>query len=55
VVEVHLSATWVTTGRSATLALRDGHSALLLRCWVGCETQDVLAELRRLGLLAGRK
>jgi hypothetical protein len=39
-------------GRSLTL--QDGRSAVLVRCWAGCETGDVLAELRRLGLLVGR-
>jgi putative DNA primase/helicase len=39
-------------GRSLTL--RDGRSTLLVRCWASCSTRDVLAELRRLGLLAGR-
>jgi hypothetical protein len=42
------------TGHSATLALRDGRTRLLLRCHAGCETREVLAELRRMGLLARR-
>jgi hypothetical protein len=37
-----------------SLTLRDGRTALLVRCWAGCETRDVLAELRRIELLAGR-
>jgi hypothetical protein len=37
-----------------SLSLREGHSALLVRCWAGCETRDVLAELRRLHLIAGQ-
>ena len=37
-----------------SLTLRDGGERLLIRCWAGCATRDVLAELRRLGLLAGR-
>lgn len=37
-----------------SLTLRDGRDGrLLVRCWAGCSTQDVLAELRHLGLLAG--
>jgi putative DNA primase/helicase len=36
-----------------SLTLRDGHSRLLVRCWVGCDTRAVLAELRRLQLLNG--
>ena len=40
-------------GRS--LVLRDGHDGLLLlTCWAGCDRLDVLAELRRRGLLDGR-
>jgi hypothetical protein len=39
-------------GRSLTL--RDGHCGLLVKCWAGCNSSEVLAELRRLGLLAGR-
>jgi putative DNA primase/helicase len=35
----------------ASLALRDGHSRLLVKCWAGCGARDVLAELDRLGLL----
>jgi hypothetical protein len=38
-------------GRS--LALRDGRRGLLVKCWAGCETHDVLAELRRRSLIAG--
>ena len=39
-------------GRS--LVLSDGDRSLLLAiCWGGCDRQDVLAELRRLGLLEG--
>jgi hypothetical protein len=36
-------------GRS--LALADGRERLLVRCWAGCPTADVLAELRRRGLI----
>jgi putative DNA primase/helicase len=40
-------------GRS--LVLSDGDRSLLLAtCWGGCDRQDVLAELRRLGLIEGR-
>lgn len=39
------------TGRSATLALRDGNRGLIVRCWAGCSPRDVHAELRRVGLL----
>jgi hypothetical protein len=37
-----------------SLALRDGRCGLLVKCWAGCNTRDVLAELRRMGLLSGR-
>jgi hypothetical protein len=33
-----------------SLTLCDGESALLVKCWAGCNRLDVLAELRRLGL-----
>jgi putative DNA primase/helicase len=36
-----------------SLALCDGRDRLLVRCWAGCDTRDVLAELRRLHLLGG--
>src|SRR5579883_1516107 len=37
-----------------SLALADGASGrLLVRCWAGCDSRAVLAELRRLGLLDG--
>src|SRR5216684_2202642 len=39
-------------GRS--LALRDGNSGLLVWCFGGCDSRDVLAELRRAGLMEGR-
>jgi putative DNA primase/helicase len=39
--------------RGATLALRDGERGLLLKCFGGCHPRDVLAELRRRGLLDG--
>jgi putative DNA primase/helicase len=38
-----------------SLVLRDGHEGLLLlTCWAGCNRLDVLAELRRCGLLDQR-
>ena len=37
----------------ATLALRDGPRGLIAHCHAGCSRDDVLAELRRLGLLSG--
>jgi phage/plasmid primase-like uncharacterized protein len=40
--------------RGRSLTLRDGRERLLVRCWAGCATREVLAELRRMGLLAGR-
>ena len=39
------------TGRSATLALRDGDRSIVVHCHAGCDPRDVLAELRRRGLL----
>jgi putative DNA primase/helicase len=33
-----------------SLVLADGRNALLVRCWAGCKTREVLAELRRLRL-----
>jgi hypothetical protein len=37
-----------------SLVLRDGDEALLVKCWGGCATGDVLAELRGLGLIETR-
>jgi hypothetical protein len=34
-----------------SLELADGDSALLVKCWGGCDTSDVLVELREHGLL----
>ena len=42
------------TGRSATLALRDGDRGIVAHCHAGCDARDILAELRRRGLLGGR-
>jgi putative DNA primase/helicase len=36
--------------QSPSLSLRDGDRGLIVRCWAGCDTRDVLAELRRLWL-----
>jgi putative DNA primase/helicase len=41
------------TGRSATLALRDGEHGIIALCHAGCSRPDVLSELRRRGLLLG--
>ena len=38
--------------RGATLALREGERGLIVKCWAGCQPRDVLAELRRRGLIA---
>jgi putative DNA primase/helicase len=51
------SGTWwrsrcpVHGSRGGTLALRDGDRGLLVHCHAGCDRRDILAELRRLGLL----
>src|SRR6266571_1293899 len=37
--------------RSLSLSLRDGDRGLIVRRWAGCAPRDVLAELRRHGLL----
>jgi hypothetical protein len=37
--------------RSPSLKIQDGDERLLVKCHAGCETRDVLAELRRRGLL----
>jgi putative DNA primase/helicase len=41
----------VHQSRGPTLALRDGPRGLIVHCHAGCSREDVLAELRRLGLL----
>jgi putative DNA primase/helicase len=41
--------------RGATLALRDGEHGLIIKCFAGCDARDILAELRRRGLLQDRK
>ena len=41
--------------RSPSLSLRDGEDGrILMRCFAGCDPRDVLAELRRRGLISGR-
>jgi putative DNA primase/helicase len=55
----HRSGAWwrcrcpVHGSRGATLALRDGGRGLIVHCHAGCEPRDVLAELRRCGLIGG--
>jgi hypothetical protein len=39
------------TGRSTTLALRDGDRSRVAHCHAGCDARDILDELRRRGLL----
>ena len=39
-------------GRSLTLALRDHPRGIAVRCHAGCSRDDVIAELRRLGLFS---
>jgi putative DNA primase/helicase len=52
----HRSSGWwrcrcpVHESRGATLALRDGASSLIVKCFAGCNRGELLAELRRLGL-----
>ena len=41
--------------RSPSLSISDGDKALIVRCWAGCDPRDVLAELRRRGLLPDRE
>jgi putative DNA primase/helicase len=40
--------------RMPSLSVRDGDRGLLVRCWSGCDPRDVLAELRRRGLIGGQ-
>lgn len=42
------------TGRSATLAFRDGDRGLIIKCWAGCNPWAVVDELRRRRLIAER-
>jgi putative DNA primase/helicase len=41
--------------RGATLAFRDGDRGLIVKCFAGCSRTDILAELRRRGLLQDRE
>jgi hypothetical protein len=41
------------TGRSTTLALRDGDRGIIAVCHAGCTRTDIFVELRRRGLLGG--
>jgi len=43
------------TGHSLSLALRDHPRGLAVHCHAGCSRDDVIAELRRRGLIAGRR
>jgi hypothetical protein len=55
----YLSGEWwrapcpVHNSTGPTLSLKDGRRGLIACCHAGCDWQDVLAELRRLGLLGG--
>jgi putative DNA primase/helicase len=40
----------VHASHGPTLALRDGEHGLIVKCWAGCDSRDVLAMLRRRGL-----
>jgi hypothetical protein len=41
----------VHQSRGASLALSDGERGLILKCFAGCDPRDILAELRRRGLI----
>jgi putative DNA primase/helicase len=41
--------------RSPSLSIADGGAGLLLQCFAGCDPRDVLAVLRRRGLVDGRE
>jgi putative DNA primase/helicase len=53
----HRSGAWwscrcpVHDDRSPSLSIRDGDHGLILNCWAGCHWRDVLAGLRRRGLI----
>jgi putative DNA primase/helicase len=53
----HRSGAWwrcrcpVHRSRGASLALREGERGLIVHCHAGCDPRDVLAELRRRGLI----
>jgi hypothetical protein len=40
--------------RSPSLSIRDGDRGVFLKCHAGCDPRDVLAELRRHGLIDDR-
>jgi putative DNA primase/helicase len=40
--------------RNPSLLVKDGDNALLFKCFAGCDTRDVLTELRRRGVLDDR-
>ena len=40
----------VHTDRTPSLSIRPGHSSLLFKCFAGCDTLDILREIRRLKL-----
>jgi putative DNA primase/helicase len=40
--------------RGPTLALRDGDRGLIVKCFADCDPRDILAELRRRGMIEGR-
>jgi putative DNA primase/helicase len=40
--------------RSPSLSIRDGDRSLVVKCWAGCDPRDVLAELRRRSMIAGK-
>src|SRR5712692_7031487 len=56
----HRSGAWwrcrcpVHGSHSATLALHDGERGLIVKCFTACDPRDILAELRRRGLIIGR-
>jgi hypothetical protein len=55
----HRSGAWwrcrcpVHGSRASTLALRDGARGLILKCFAGCDTLEILTELRRRRLVTG--
>jgi hypothetical protein len=40
--------------RSPSLSIRDGDDQVLVHCFAGCDRRDIIAELRRRGLIEGR-
>ncbi|HEX3416239.1 MAG TPA: hypothetical protein VHT21_07525, partial [Stellaceae bacterium] len=53
----HRSGRWwrcrcpVHGSRGPTLALHDGERGLVVKCHAGCSREDIIAELRRRGLV----